>query len=131
MAGPPILIVEDDPRSLRLLRDLLQVRGYRTLETETAEEGLRLAREARPALILMDIRLPGMSGIEALACLRADPETSPIPVIAVTASSATQSRRRVMAAGFDGYQPKPIEVRVLLEAVRGILDRSDRPPRPP
>ena len=122
-----ILIVEDDENSRMLARDVLQATGYRTAEAETAEEGLRLIRETPPDLILMDIHLPGMSGFEALRHLRSDPATHAIPVMAVTASAMTHDRPRVLAAGFDGYQTKPISVRELLEAVRGLLE----PPRPP
>lgn len=122
-----ILIVEDDENSRVLARDVLQATGYRTVEAATAEEGLRLARESRPALILMDIHLPGMSGVEALGHLRSDPATQAIPVMAVTASAMTHDRPRILAAGFDGYQTKPISVRELLEAVRALLE----PPRPP
>ena len=124
MANELILIVEDNPQSLKLVRDILQVKGYQTLETETGEEGVRLARERRPALILMDIQLPGINGIEALQRLRADPVTSATPVIAVTASVMTQDRSRIMAAGFNGFQSKPISVRQLLATVREILDKS-------
>jgi two-component system, cell cycle response regulator DivK len=84
---------------------------------------VRLARERRPALILMDIQLPGINGVEALRQLRADPMTSTIPVIAVTASVMTDDRRRIMAAGFDGFHGKPISVRQLLATVREILDK--------
>jgi CheY-like chemotaxis protein len=84
---------------------------------------VRLAHERHPALIMMDIQLPGISGIEALQRLRADPVTRPIPVIAVTASVMTQDRTRIMAAGFDGYHGKPISVRQLLATVREILDK--------
>ena len=122
MAGELILIVEDNEKNRRLVRDVLQVKGYRTIESETAEEGIRLAQESRPALILMDIHLPGMNGIEALGQLRADPETRGIPVIAVTASVMTHDRQKVLAAGFDGYQAKPISVTAFLEAVRRTLD---------
>jgi len=122
MANELILIVEDNPKNLKLVRDTLQVKGYQTIETETGEEGVRLARERRPALILMDIQLPGISGIEALQRLRADPVTRSIPVVAVTASVMAQERQKVMAAGFDGFQGKPISVRELLETVRQILD---------
>src|SRR5262249_43087017 len=80
-----ILIVEDNPKNLKLLRDTLQVKGYQTIEAETGEEGVQLARERHPALILMDIQLPAMNGIEALRELRADPTTRAIPVIAVRA----------------------------------------------
>jgi two-component system cell cycle response regulator DivK len=122
--GELILIVEDNDKNRKLVRDVLQVRGYRTLEAETAEEGLLLAEAARPALILMDIELPGMSGIEALARLRADEATRGIPVIAVTASVMADDRRRVMDAGFDGFHPKPISVKELLLAVRATLDQA-------
>jgi CheY-like chemotaxis protein len=89
---------------------MLQVKGYQTLEAETGEEGVRLARERQPALILMDIQLPGINGIEALHQVRADPVTRSTPVIAITASVMTQDRTRIMAAGFDGFQGKPIGV---------------------
>ena len=128
MANELILIVEDNPKNLKLGRDTLQVKGYQTIETETGEEGVRLARERRPALILMDIQLPGINGLEALHQLRADPTTSGIPVIAVTASVMPQDRTRIMAAGFDGFQEKPISVRELLVTVRDILDK--RPGQP-
>ena len=82
MANELILIVEDNPKNLKLVRDTLQVKGYQTIEAETGEEGVRLVHERHPALILMDIQLPGMSGIEALQELRADPVTRPTPVIA-------------------------------------------------
>ena len=124
MANERILIVEDNEKSRRLVRDVLRFKGYETVETETAEEGLRVAREVRPALILMDIQLPGMSGIDALGCLRADPATRDIPVIAVTASVMTQDRKQILAAGFDAYQPKPITVKSFLDAVRQTLDRD-------
>jgi two-component system, cell cycle response regulator DivK len=123
MANELILIVEDNPKNLKLVRDALQVTGYQTIDTETGEEGVRLARERRPALILMDIQLPGINGVEALRQLRADPITSAIPVIAVTASVMTDDRTRIMAAGFDGFHGKPISVRQLLATVREILDK--------
>ena len=123
MANELILIVEDNPKNLKLVRDSLQVKGYQTIETDTGEEGVRLARERRPALILMDIQLPGINGVEALRQLRADPMTSAIPVIAVTASVMTDDRTRIMAAGFDGFHGKPISVRQLLATVREILDK--------
>jgi two-component system, cell cycle response regulator DivK len=124
VANELILIVEDNPQSLKLLRDILQIKGYQTLEAETGEEGVRLARERQPALILMDIQLPGINGIEALQRLRADPVTSATPVIAVTASVMTQDRSRIMAAGFNGFQSKPISVNQLLATVREVLDKA-------
>src|SRR5215472_4017888 len=124
MPNEVILIVEDNPKNLKLLRDTLQVKGYHTIEAETGEEGVQLARERRPALMLMDIQLPGMSEIEAFKELRADPTTRAIPVIAVTASVMAQDRQKIMAAGFDGFQGKPISVRELLATMREILERS-------
>jgi two-component system cell cycle response regulator DivK len=126
MANERILIVEDNEKSRRLVRDVLRFTGYEPVETETAEEGLRVARETRPALILMDIQLPGMNGIDALGCLRADPAIRDIPVIAVTASAMTQDRKQILAAGFDAYKPKPIAVKGFLDAIRQTLDRDRR-----
>ena len=122
MAGELILIVEDNEKNRKLLRDVLQFKGYRTLETETAEEGIRLAQESRPALILMDIQLPGMDGITALKQLRSDQRTKKIPVIVVTASAMTHNRETMLAEGFDGYQTKPISLKEFLEEVRKVLD---------
>ena len=118
-----ILIIEDNEKNRKLVRDVLQHTGYKTLEAETGEDGVRLAQESRPALVLMDIQLPGMNGIEALGRLRADPKTKKIPVIAVTASAMTHDRAKIMSAGFDGYQSKPINVKEFLVAVREMLDR--------
>ena len=126
MAGELILIVEDNEKNRKLVRDVLQWKGYRTIEAETAEIGLALAREANPVLILMDIQLPGMSGIDALAELRADAATRSIPVVAVTASAMMQDRQRILAAGFDAYQSKPIDVRGFLELVSTLLAAGPR-----
>ena len=123
MAGELILIVEDNEKNRKLERDILQFHGYRTMEAETAEEGIRLAQAAPPALVLMDIQLPGMNGIEALHHLRGDPRTRAIPVIAVTASVMTQDRQKIMAAGFNGYQPKPIAVTQFVAAVHTAVGR--------
>ncbi len=122
MPGELILIVEDNEKNLKLVRDLLQVKGYQTLEAITAEDGILIAKESQPALILMDIQLPGMSGIEALKVLRADPITQNIPVIAVTASVMTQDSKNITEAGFDGYQRKPIELKEFLDEVRSLLE---------
>jgi two-component system cell cycle response regulator DivK len=126
MAGELILIVEDNEKNRKLERDVLQYHGYRTIEAETAEDGIRLAQEALPALILMDIQLPGMNGIQALGHLRTDPLTRAVPIMAVTASAMTQDRQKIMAAGFDGYQSKPINVKEFVAAVRQMLDRPPR-----
>jgi len=123
MAGELILLVEDNEKNRKLAHDVLVHQGYRVTDAESAEEALRLVREAPPSLVLMDIHLPGMDGIAALQQLRADPSTRTIPVMAVTASAMTHDRAKIMAAGFDGYQSKPISVKPFLAAVRELLDR--------
>jgi two-component system, cell cycle response regulator DivK len=124
MAGEVVLVVEDNEKNRKLLRDVLTFTGYRVFETDNAEEGVRLADEHRPALILMDFHLPGMNGIEALRALRGRPSTRGIPVIAVTASAMTEDRHRIVAAGFDGLQTKPIHVRDLVKSVQEAIERS-------
>jgi two-component system, cell cycle response regulator DivK len=124
MANELILIVEDNEKNLKLVRDVLQYRGYQTIEAGTGEEGVRLAKERHPDLVLMDIQLPGIDGITALGQLRADASTHAIPVIAVTASAMTHDRKKIMEAGFDGYQSKPIRVKEFMDAVREMLDRQ-------
>ena len=123
MAGELILIIEDNEKNRRLVRDVLQFKGYQTIESETGEEGVELARNRQPALVLMDIQLPGMDGITALKLLRQDPATRGIRVMAVTASAMTQDRQTILAAGFDAYQSKPINVKGFLEAVQELLAR--------
>jgi CheY-like chemotaxis protein len=122
MANELVLIVEDNEKSRKLVRDLLQVKGFKTIETDTAEEGLKLAVENSPDLILMDIQLPGMDGITALKRLRADEKTRAIAVIAITASVMTNNRQAMLAEGFDGYQIKPIGVKDFLDEVRRVLE---------
>ena len=121
-----ILIIEDNPRNLKLARDLLDHAGYRTLEATSAEDGLALARAHRPDLVLMDVQLPGMSGVQALERLRADPATNGIPVIAVTAFAMKDDRARFLAAGFDGYLEKPISVREFPGQVAEMLKHAAR-----
>jgi two-component system cell cycle response regulator DivK len=117
-----ILIVEDNEKNLKLVRDVLRVKGYETAEAGTGEDGIKLAVEKKPDLILMDIHLPGMNGIEALGALRANPATAAIPVIAVTASVMQQDRKLITEAGFDAYVGKPINLKEFLDAVRSALE---------
>jgi two-component system cell cycle response regulator DivK len=124
MANELIVLIEDNEKNRKLARDVLTHQGYRVAEAESAEDGLALVARERPALILMDIHLPGIDGIEALRRLRADAATRDIPVLAVTASAMTHDRQKILAAGFDGYQSKPISVRPFLAAVRETLDRA-------
>ncbi|MBI2534060.1 MAG: response regulator [Deltaproteobacteria bacterium] len=121
MANEMILIIEDNEKNRKLCRDVLRAKSYQTIESETAEEGLKLAAEQSPALILMDIQLPGMDGITALKQLKADPKTKSMPVIAITASAMTHNRTTMLAEGFDGYQTKPISLRDFLGEVERVL----------
>jgi two-component system, cell cycle response regulator DivK len=121
MSGELILIIEDNEKNRKLVRDVLQVKGYHTIESETAEEGIELALEKSPALILMDIQLPGIDGITALKRLRAEPKSNSIPVIAITASAMTHNRQTMLAEGFDGYQTKPISLKDFLSEVERVL----------
>src|SRR5690242_10269054 len=123
MANELILIIEDNEKNRKLCRDVLNVKGYKTIESETAEEGLKLAREKSPSLVLMDIQLPGIDGITAMKQLRAAPETAHIPVIAITASAMTHNRT-TMLAEFDGYQTKPISLKDFLGEVERVLLRT-------
>src|SRR5206468_8914934 len=124
VANELILVVEDNDKNRKLVRDVLTFKGYEIIEAETGEEGVRLAQERHPSLILMDIQLPGIDGIEALRRLRAEQATRGIPIMAMTASVMTADRQRITDAGFDAYQSKPIKVRDFVEAVERLLDHS-------
>lgn len=121
MVNELILIIEDNEKTRKLIRDLLQVKGYQTIESETAEDGLRLAEEKSPALILMDIQLTGMDGIKAMKQLKAAPTTKAIPIIAITASAMTYNREVMLAEGFDGYQTKPLNLNEFLSNIARLI----------
>jgi two-component system, cell cycle response regulator DivK len=110
MSQELVLIVEDNEKNRKLIRDLLQAKGYQTIESESAEGGIKLAEERKPALILMDIQLPSLDGIAAMKQLKAAPATRTIPVMAITASAMTYNRESMLAEGFDGYQIKPFNL---------------------
>lgn len=118
-----VLVVEDNALNLKLVRDVLGHAGYRVLEAGDAERGIALARQEAPDLILMDVQLPGIDGVEALARLRADPVTSSIPVVALTALAMKEDRERCLAAGFDGYLEKPVSVPALAGQVAELIAR--------
>ncbi len=117
MRAPQVLVVEDNDRNMKLFRDVLLASGYRTLEATTGASALAAVLEHRPALVLMDIQLPDIDGIEALDRLRADKRTASIPVVALTAQAMEGDRERFLAAGFDGYLSKPVNISDLIAMV--------------
>jgi two-component system cell cycle response regulator DivK len=117
MAGERVLIVEDNERNMKLVRDVLEARGYVTLEASSGGQAVELALAHVPDVVLMDIRLPDIDGIEALGRLRAEERTASIPVLAVTAQAMRGDRERFLAAGFDGYVAKPVDIAELAAAV--------------
>jgi two-component system cell cycle response regulator DivK len=117
-----ILVVEDNPLNLKLVRDVLQFSGYDVIEARSGEEGVRAAEADRPDLVLMDLQLPDIDGIEALHRLRQGTLGRDVPVVAVTAFAMEQDRERASKAGFDGYVEKPISVRDLPRQIEAFLD---------
>lgn len=118
MSGAKILVVEENPRNMELVRDVLQATGYRTVEATTGERAVELAAEHGPDLVLMDIQLPDIDGVETLGRLRADESTAAIPVVALTAQAMEGDRERFLAAGFDGYVSKPVDIAGLVATVK-------------
>ena len=118
MAGERVLIVEDNERNMKLFRDVLAVSGYRTLEATTGSLAIELAQRHIPDVVLMDVQLPDLDGVEALRRIRSDARTAYVPVVAVTAQAMDGDRERFLRAGFDGYLQKPVDVRELLGVVR-------------
>jgi CheY-like chemotaxis protein len=121
--GRVILIVEDDPKNLKLIRDLLQIRGYTTLEATDGKQGVDMAREKMPDLILMDIQMPVMDGFEAISILKADPVTKSIPIIALTAFAMQGDREKCMEAGCNDYITKPLDTRAFVTKVKEYLEK--------
>jgi two-component system cell cycle response regulator DivK len=120
-----ILVVEDNDRNLKLVRDVLEHAGYRVLVATSGEDGVALAVEQPPDLVLLDLGLPGIDGHEALRRLRASPRTRSLPVVAVTAYAMAADRERALRAGFDGYLDKPLDVRALPLDVRRFLSTEE------
>ncbi len=121
-----VLIVEDNDKNMKLARDVLQAKGFQTLEAETGEEGVRLAKEKKPDLVLMDIQLPGINGIEAFKQIRGDAATKSIPVIALTASVTPTDRSAITAAGFDAFLGKPINLKEFVETVKRLVEKKGK-----
>jgi CheY-like chemotaxis protein len=122
MTGERILVVEDNALNMKLFRDVLLATGYQTLEATTGAEAVELATAHAPDLVLMDVQLPGIDGVQALHRLRADDRTAAIPVLAVTAQAMQGDRQQFLAEGFDGYLSKPVNVRELIGTVRRYCD---------
>ena len=115
------LIVEDEPKNMTLLRDLLQVSGYSTIEATNGKQGVELAKASKPDLILMDIQMPVMDGLEATRILKADTTTSNIPVLALTSYAMKGDEERILEVGCDGYLAKPFDIQELLKTVAEYL----------
>jgi two-component system, cell cycle response regulator len=120
-SGATILIVEDNPLNLELATDLLTAEGYSIHQARSGEEGVRVALAELPALILMDLRLPGMDGFAALRGIRGNPRTAQIPVVALTAQAMNGDKEAVLAAGFNGYISKPIDTRTFCQTIARLL----------
>ena len=126
MTGSQILVVEDNERNMKLFCDVLQASGFRTLEATTGERAVELALEHRPDLVLMDIQLPGIDGVEALDRLRADDKFACAPVLALTAQAMEGDRERFLAAGFDGYLSKPVDIADFVATVKRYCGESSQ-----
>jgi two-component system, cell cycle response regulator DivK len=122
MSAPCVLVVEDNEKNMKLFRDVLRAKGFAPLEATTGAGAVDLAVEHIPKLVLMDIRLPDIDGVEALRRLRADVRTAAIPVLALTAQAMEGDRERFLSAGFDGYLSKPVDIAELVETVRRYCD---------
>ena len=126
MTSRQILVVEDNQRNMRLFCDVLQASGYRTLEATTGESAVVLALEHEPDLVLMDIQLPDIDGVEALARIRADERSASLPVLALTAQAMEGDRERFLAAGFDGYLSKPVDIAEFVATVKRYCEENGR-----
>ena len=118
MTGAQVLVVEDNEKNMKLFRDVLQASGFRLLEATTGEQAMELAAEQQPNLVLMDIQLPDLDGVDALGRLRADARTASIPVVALTAQAMHGDRERFLDAGFDAYISKPVDIVEFVKTVK-------------
>jgi two-component system cell cycle response regulator DivK len=126
MTGATVLVVEDNEKNMKLFRDVLVATGFSTLEATTGQQAVAVATEHAPTLVLMDIQLPDIDGVEALGRLRADERTASLPVLALTAQAMEGDRERFLAAGFDGYLSKPVDVADFVATVRRFCEAGSR-----
>ena len=126
MRNAQVLVVEDNEKNMKLFRDVLAATGYRTLEATTGSQAVDLAAEHLPDLVLMDIQLPDIDGVEALARLRADDRTASLPILALTAQAMEGDREHFLAVGFDGYLSKPVDVANFVDTVRRYCEPGER-----
>lgn len=124
MAGEKILVVDDNEQSLELIHDILEAHGYGVYEATSGEEALKIVKETRPDLVLMDIQLPGMDGVTVTHMIKEDPANRDIPVLAITAYALREEEERILASGFNGYIPKPISTKELPRTVAAALKRK-------
>ena len=125
MAGERVLLVEDNEKNMKLFRDVLQAKGYSTIEATSGEEAVELATQHVPDLILMDVQLPGIDGLEALERIRSDERMASIPVIALTAQAMAGDREHFLERGFDGYISKPVDVMEFIATVAEYCGSAD------
>ena len=126
MSTARILVVEDNPLNLKLVRDVLGAAGFDVVAATSGEEGLRLATSSPPDLVLMDLQLPGIDGVETMRRMRDAPQPVTAPIVAVTALAMAEDHANAARAGFDGYIEKPISVRALVDEVRRFLEEVER-----
>jgi two-component system, cell cycle response regulator DivK len=125
MSPARVLIVEDNPLNLKLVRDVLLMAGFEVIEARTGEDGVARAQDSQPDLILMDLQLPGVDGTQAMRTIKASPSGSGIPIVALTAFAMSEDRDRALRNGFDGYLSKPISVRDLPRQIADLLPERD------
>jgi CheY-like chemotaxis protein len=121
-----VLVIEDDELNLKLVKEMLRLRNYRTIEAMDAETGIQMARRHKPDLILMDIHLPKMDGLSATKIIKSDENLKQIPIVALTALAMADDREKALEAGCDDYVTKPFRLQNLLKAIDQLLDSSDR-----
>jgi two-component system, cell cycle response regulator DivK len=125
VTGAQVLVVEDNEKNMKLFRDVLQASGFRLLEATTGEQAMKLAAEHQPNLVLMDIQLPDIDGVETLGRLRADVRTASIPVVALTAQAMHGDRERFLDVGFVAYISKPVNILEFVKTVREHCEEAD------